>query len=115
VYPNETLLFTSTVLNLTCEAEEPVLIHLVAYGQIQPDYQYYDDRDDIENQELEDVVESETTEHTELQSHVANYIDLHPAVGDVGEFQCLSEIDGEILHSWVYQIISNFLILPIYC
>ena len=56
---------------------------------------------------MDDFVESETTEHTELQSHVANYIDLSPLVGDVGEFQCLSEIDGHVLHSWVYQIISN--------
>ncbi len=88
VFPNETLLLTSSQLNLTCEAEEPVLIHLVAFGQIEPEY--YDERDDLdlepEHHDMDDIEESETTEHTELQSHVANYIDLNPALGDVGEF-----------------------------
>ncbi len=109
VFPNETLLLTSSQLNLTCEAEEPVLIHLVAFGQIEPEY--YDERDDLElepeHHEMDDIEESETTEHTELQSHVANYIDLNPALGDVGEFQCLSEVDGHVFHSWIFQIISK--------
>jgi len=117
VHPNETMIFTSTILNLTCEADEPVHIALVAYARLE-DSMYEDGDEEVDDGILEemttepsdpnfedDLIESET-EETELAVHVANHVEGNNSVGDLGEFQCLADVDGGILHSWVYQIIS---------
>ncbi|CAL8104131.1 unnamed protein product [Orchesella dallaii] len=104
IYPPVTEVYTSGMLNLTCESEEPVIMKEVMPPSAQDIYSYLDE-DDYGRDRSDDIIE--TTEKTEQTSHIANYMELAPAPGRTGEFQCLTEKDGKILHSWKYRIIRK--------
>jgi len=93
-FPDQNEVYTSSVLNLTCEAEEPVVLKEVL--PVENDYMMYPD---------EEIVE--TTEKTEQKTHVANYYEKTPVVGSFGEFQCVSEADSKVLHTWKYRVINK--------
>lgn len=84
-------------------------IKLVAYTRIDATVVYYVDGEEAFPSNLEthtEEIESET-EETELGLHIANHMEVNNSVGDMGEFQCISDVDGRVFHSWIYEIISK--------
>jgi hypothetical protein len=111
-FPPEFSVFTSTILNLTCESsEEPVILKEV---KVRPNSNYDsyvyeeengDNNDNVNSNSVEYI--EETVEKNENKLHVANYIEMNPIPGTFGEFQCISEKDKKVLHSWSYRILGD--------
>ncbi|ODN06334.1 hypothetical protein Ocin01_00359, partial [Orchesella cincta] len=104
IFPPVSEVYTSGMLNLTCESEEPVIMKELMPPSAQDIYSYLDE-DDYARDRSDDIIE--TTEKTEQTSHIANYMELAPAPGRTGEIQCLTEKDSKILHTWKYRIIRK--------
>lgn len=113
VFPSQKEVYTSTVLNLTCEStEEPVILKEV---RVRPptgldDYSYDDNSNDGDSDSTEDDDDDivETMEKTENKIHAANYLEKNPTPGSFGEFQCLTEKEGKVLHTWKYRVLGNY-------
>ncbi|CAG7827192.1 unnamed protein product, partial [Allacma fusca] len=98
--PSESIVYVGTVLNLTCEFNEPVIIKETESSQ-----PIYDDG--TVHTSAEDEIE-ETIETTPTNKHIANYIDTYPIPGSFGEFQCLRDNpEKTILHTWNYFVIGK--------
>ncbi|OXA50297.1 hypothetical protein Fcan01_14900 [Folsomia candida] len=111
-FPPESTVFTSNILNLTCQSsEDSVILKQVKVRPLSPGYDdaynMYDEEDetDVNSNSVEDI--DETLERTENKLHVANYLDLNPVPGTFGEFQCLAEKDKRVLHSWRYRVLGK--------
>lgn len=106
--PADSIVYTSGILNLTCEStEESVIMKEVKARPLYDHYVYEgDDNDDVRSNSVEDV--EETVEKNENKLHVANYLEMNPLPGSYGEIQCLAEKDRRILHSWQFRILGEF-------
>lgn len=107
--PAESFVYSSTILNFTCEStEEPVILKEVKVRSGDYDSYVYD----LERQEggansnsVEDI--EEIVEKNENKVHVANYLEMSPTPGAYGEIQCLSEKDKRVLHTWQYRVLGK--------
>lgn len=105
-------------LNLTCVANEPVILKEILpprsasypyfYDELglplDDDYYYstgYDPGRD------EDNILAAADEQTKENNFVANFFEPHPIPGAFGEVQCLTEKGKKLIHSWKYHVIGK--------